>query len=95
VAVRDPHIIPFREDSTPRGVRTHEWFEIRLDEFKVQKRLPCYRDTKGEFWVESQAWYEWSHDLVEYFIHNGYKGPEIDAFIKDHALGGSGKVGRS
>lgn len=91
MAVRDPRILPFHGEEWVPARRTHEWFEIKLDEFKVQKKLPCFVDG-DTFWVEPQVWYQWHTELVEYFICNGHTGSEIEAFIKDHALGGPGKV---
>lgn len=94
MAIADPEILPFNAPCP--GTQTTEWFEICLDEFRVQKQLPCYHDaTLHRWWVDAKVWDEWRSELVEYFIHNGYKGREIEAFIKDHALGGSGKVSRT
>lgn len=95
MAVRDPKVMPLHDGTPVPGTRTHEWFEIRLDECTLQKRLPCLVDGDGTFWIEPQVWSDWQAEVVGYFTQTGYTGPQIEAFIKDHALGGSGKVGRS
>lgn len=87
--VRDPEILSPRTD-TSRLVRCETWCERRLDEFVLQNRLPAWKDpATGRTWIDARAWDDWNRDLVEYFIRNGYKGREIDDFIRAHALAGT------
>jgi len=44
------------------------------------------RCVSGKTWIESRAWDDWECELVEYFLRHGYKGREIDDFIRSHAL---------
>jgi len=78
----------------PKMTTKGQWFEIKLDEFTLQKQLPCYF-LQDEWWVETVVWDAWEQELVGYFIHNGYSGPEIEAFIRSHALSGTGKADRT
>jgi len=92
MTLRDPGLVL----RLPAGAEVVEqFFEVSLDEFRIQKKLPCARGPDGEWLVEACVWDEWQRELVEYFICNGHTGSEIEAFIKNHVLGGSGKVGRT
>jgi hypothetical protein len=89
VAVRDPRFISPSDPPPPGAVEREEWFEREVGEFKMQTKLPCFHDEgTGEWFVRSHHWAKWEEYLVEWFIRNGYTSPEIDAFIREHALSG-------
>ena len=86
---RDPTLIPPGTTPSRDTVDKEEWFERKVGEFTLQMKLPCFHDAATDEWfVDYAHWTKWEDELVMYFIHNGYRGPEIDAFIKNHALAG-------
>jgi hypothetical protein len=86
VAIRDPKILlPGTLD--PKWPQSTEWFERRIAEFTLQTKLVCFRNELGEWCVEASVWDAWETEIVEYFIHNTYGGPEIEAFVQMHVLG--------
>jgi hypothetical protein len=55
----------------------------------MQHKMPCFYDrTTDKWYVSSAEWDLWDEDIVSYFISHNFQGPEINAFIKNHALSG-------
>lgn len=88
MAFRDPIIL--RPGMGPPEDFSHssEWFERKVGEFTLQTKLDSYLGVAtGRMYVKSEDWTAWSDEIVRYFIEKGFRGPEIDGFIREHTLG--------
>ena len=89
MALSHPTLLPPGTLAPGAAIQRTEWFERKIGDFTLQAKIPCFHDEGADEWfVESSRWVQWEEEIVVYFIHNGYSGPEIDAFIKNHALSG-------
>lgn len=89
MTLSEPTLLPPGTSPPDGAVERREWFERKIGEWTLQAKLPCFHDEETDEWfVGSAHWTEWEDDLVAYFIQHGHTGPEIDAFIKSHALSG-------
>lgn len=89
MTVSDPTLLPPGADTPEGAVARVEWFERKVGEWTLQAKLPAFHIAETDEWfVGIDHWTKWGDEMVAYFIHNGHTGPEIDAFIQNHALSG-------